>query len=388
MFQKVTIIGAGYVGISLAVLLSKKVEVSIYDIDNKKIKSLKDRQSPITDNQIQSYLSSQKLKLSPTSELDEALLDTNLIILSLPTNFIERFNHFDTSIIEKTLAKLDQRSHETPIVIKSTVPFGFTEKIQKKFKRLKIIFCPEFLREGSALEDNINPSRIIVGDKSVLGIKIKDFFKSFSKNNPETLLMTSSEAEAVKLFSNTYLANRVSFFNELDSFCLDNNIDSKLVINGVSSDSRIGSFYNNPSFGYGGYCLPKDTKQLLVNFKDTPQSLISSIIESNKIRKDYIAKKIIEMKPKTVGIYRIVMKKDSDNYRDSAILDIKEVLELNQIEVYIFEPFLDLDSDEFNTIESLDEFKSKSEIIIANRIDEDIEDSVSKVFTRDVFKDN
>ena len=390
--KNVLIFGAGYVGTSLAVLFAQSHYVTLIDLDDKKIKQLKNCISPIQDDLIQEYLSSKKLNLQASTSYANFFKESEIIILAVPTNFIEEINSFDTSIIEgliKSISKLTLiGSERKTVIIKSTIPIGFTDKLNKIYKNLNIIFIPEFLREGMALYDNLYPSRIIIGsDAPECADVCGDLFKSVALNNPEVIKMSSSEAESVKLFANTYLANRVSFFNELDSFCIEKNLNPKNIIDGISSDSRIGNFYNNPSFGYGGYCLPKDTKQLLSNYDDTPNDLIKAIIASNKTRKEYIAKKIIEKNPKIVGIYRLTMKSGSDNFRDSAILDIIKILELNSIHIIVFEPLLD-DSKDLNICNNLEEFKSYSELIITNRKDKTLNDVKEKVYTRDIYNDN
>lgn len=385
MINRVLVFGAGYVGLSSAVLLSQYINVTVVDIDKKKIKLLKENISPISDSLIQEFLDRKKLSLSFESEVGD-ISDKDIIILALPTNFNDKLNAFDTSILENTIKQISNHSKKLTIIIKSTVPVGFSNKMQKKYPCLQIIFMPEFLREGSAIEDNINPDRLILSSEKLIDNKIIELLLKVVKNEPSIIYMSTAEAEASKLFSNTYLAARVSFFNELDSFCLDNKLNTKNVISGVSSDKRIGNGYNNPSFGYGGYCLPKDTKQLLSNFKSTPQNIFSSIIESNITRKKFLAKKILQSNAKKIGVYKLVMKEGSDNFRESAILDLLKILKKSNHEIFIYEPLIH--EEELmgcKVIESLDNFINESDIIISNRIDKDISHATYKVFSRDVF---
>lgn len=391
LIRKISIIGAGYVGFSLAVLLSQKKEVSIFDTDRSKLKIIQNKKSPIQDDQIDNFLENKNLNLYVANTLIESIINSDLIILALPTNYSIENDSLDTSIIEETISSIVQVQASVPILIKSTVPIGFTKKIQSLNPHSKIVFSPEFLREGNALFDNLEPQRIIIGDKTNFGNQIANLFLEFTSNKPNILLMESSEAEAVKLFSNTYLASRVSFFNELDTFALEHNFDSKAIIDGVTSDSRIGKGYCNPSFGYGGYCLPKDSKQLESNFESIPQEIISSIILSNSARKRYIANYVITRKPKVLGIYRLIMKKGSDNYRDSAVLDIILMIKKldTSIRIIVYEPLstnqqiigCDLYSSSTNFLES-------STLILANRMDDLLLPYKEKVFTRDVYGEN
>ena len=390
--QNILIFGAGYVGTSLAVLFAQYHNVALIDLDKKKIKQLKNSISPIKDKLIQEYLSSKKLNLRLSTSYKEFFKESDIIILAVPTNFMEEINSFDTSIIEDLIESFSKLivtdSEKKTVIIKSTVPIGLTTKLNKIYKNLNIFFIPEFLREGKALHDNLYPSRIVIGsDASECAQEYGNLFKSIALNNPKIFKMSASEAESVKLFANTYLATRVSFFNEIDTFCMEENLNPKNIIDGISSDTRIGNFYNNPSFGYGGYCLPKDTRQLLSNLDQIPNELIKATIESNKKRKEYIAKKIIEKNPKVVGIYRLVMKSGSDNFRDSAIIDIIKILELNSIHIIVFEPLLN-DLQDFNICNNLEEFKSCSELIITNRNDKVLNDVKEKIFSRDIYNDN
>lgn len=381
------IFGAGYVGTSLSILLSQKFQVTLIDIDSKKINKLKLNISPIEDSLIQKFLDNKDLNIIYSTKFEDFIADTDLVILALPTNFIDKKNSFDTNILEDVISKVYEYSDDIPMLIKSTVPIGFTSNIQNKYKNIKIFFSPEFLREGMALEDNLKPSRIIIGgeqSQSDIYYNVSKIFKKCCLNDPPILFMTSNEAESVKLFSNTFLALRVSYFNELDSYCIDKDLDPKNVIDGVSLDSRIGDYYNNPSFGYGGYCLPKDTKQLLSNFNNIPQNLIDSVVDSNSTRKNYIASRILSLKPKKIGVYRLIMKKGSDNIRESAIFDIIKILTKKNIEIIVYEPLLKSFED-LKIITSLDVFKKESDIVVSNRMHADIADIKNKVFTRDIY---
>lgn len=387
--MKITVVGTGYVGLSNAMLFSKQHEIVALDIDEKKVNLLNNKISPIQDDLIQKYLLEAK-NFKATLSKDEAFNNAELIIIATPTNYDEEKNFFDTTSIESVLDELFRLKCKSIILIKSTIPVGFTENIKEKYTSLNIIFSPEFLREGKALYDNLYPSRIVVGDKSQDGLMVGELFKTASlKKDVEVLLLDSTEAEAVKLFSNTYLAMRVAYFNELDSYCSVRNLNTKDIINAVGLDPRIGTHYNNPSFGYGGYCLPKDTKQLLANYQDIPQNLIAAIISSNKTRKDFIAEQILKKKPKVVGIYRLVMKQGSDNFRQSAIQSIMKRLTANGVDVIIYEPCLE-DDVYFTSkvISELETFKKLSDVIIVNRMSSEIYDVEHKVYTRDIFGDN
>jgi len=388
LFNKITIIGAGYVGFSLAVLLSQEKEVSLFDIDRLKLKHIDNKKSPLRDQNIDKFFANKTLRLKTNYDLTDAVSDSDLIILALPTNFSESTKFFDTSQLDSVISKISEKNINSPILIKSTVPQGYTQRLQAQYPDFPIIFSPEFLREGNALEDNLNPSRIIVGNTELLGLKIAELFASFASNDPEIFLMESGEAEAVKLFSNAYLATRISFFNELDTFALASNLDSQSIIDGVTSDPRIGAHYCNPSFGYGGYCLPKDTKQLESDFGDLPQELFSSIIRSNISRKKYIAHYVASLDKKVIGIYLLAMKKNSDNFRESSIVDVIQALkELDKnITILIYEPLVNLSSMfDCEVVSSLQFFKQKSEIILANRPDASLDDVTEKVFTRDIY---
>lgn len=386
---KIAVIGLGYVGLSNAMLFALKHDVIALDIDDTRVQLLQQRKAPIQDELIERYLA-KEINFQATLDSTLAYANAEVIIVATPTNYDEQTNYFDTSSIEQVLKDLNHQNSQAIIVIKSTIPVGFTQKMQAQYPNLKIVFSPEFLREGKALLDNLYPSRIVVGDTSEIGQKIGALFKSGSlKEDVDVLLMDATEAEAVKLFSNTYLAMRVAYFNELDTYCASRGLNSKDIISAVGKDPRIGTHYNNPSFGYGGYCLPKDTKQLLANYQDVPQTLISAIIQSNTTRKDFIAEQIVKKAPETVGIYRLVMKAGSDNFRQSAIQGIMKRLKAKGIRVVVYEPVLQ-ESSFFGSdvISDLAEFKQQSDIIIANRIVSDLDDVLEKVFTRDLFGDN
>ena len=384
--MKIAVAGTGYVGLSLATLLSTSNEVVALDIIEEKVKMINNRVSPIKDKYIEKYFKEKELNLKATLDYMEAFTDAKYIIICTPTNYNDKLNNFDTSSVEDILKKALSLNVDSTIIIKSTIPVGYTKAIRKKYNSNNIIFSPEFLREGHALYDNLYPSRIIVGDKSNKGKEFANLLKNVSlKENVEIKLMDSTEAEAVKLFSNTYLAMRVAYFNELDTYAEENNLNTRDIIDGVCLDPRIGSHYNNPSFGYGGYCLPKDTKQLLANYKDIPEELIKAIVKSNETRKKYIADKILESNPKVVGIYRLTMKSSSDNFRASAIISIINLIK-DKTKVIIYEPTLNKDKYEnIEVIKSLDEFKNKADIILANRLEDEIKNVTEKIYTRDIY---
>lgn len=383
----ITVVGIGYVGLSLATLLSQRHNVVAFDIVQSKIDMINNRISPINDEYIEKYLKEKELNLIATNNKEEAFINADYIIVCTPTNYDSDKNYFDTSSVEEIIKEVVKRKLDSTIVIKSTIPVGFTEKIRLKYKKNNIIFSPEFLREGMALYDNLYPSRIVVGDKGENGMTFANTLRDLSlKEDVSVKLMNSTEAEAVKLFSNTYLALRISFFNELDTYAIEKGLNAKDIIDGVCLDSRIGDFYNNPSFGYGGYCLPKDTKQLLANYDNIPQNLIGAIVNSNATRKKYIADKILERNPKVVGIYRLTMKKNSDNFRQSAIQDVISLLKKRKIEILIYEPTLLCESyDECSICNELNNFFNKCDIILANRYDECLKNVSDKVYTRDLF---
>ena len=390
--MKIAVAGTGYVGLSLATLLSQKYEVVALDVISEKVEKIKKRVSPIQDEYIEKFFKEKKLNLKATLDYKEALKGAKFVIISTPTNYDDKTNFFDTSLVEDIIKKCIEVCDptETTMVVKSTIPVGFIENMKKKYQIDNIIFSPEFLREGQALYDNLYPSRIIVGEKSKRAREFAFLLNSCAiKENIDVKYMNSTEAEAVKLFANTYLALRVAYFNELDTYAELKGLNTKDIIEGVCLDPRIGNHYNNPSFGYGGYCLPKDTKQLLANYKDVPQNIIGAIVKSNDTRKHHIVDMILSKKPKIVGIYRLTMKSGSDNFRASAIQNVMLGLKLKGVNVQIYEPTLKDDFFEGYRVEhNLDNFKNTSDIIIANRIDEEIEDEIHKVYTRDLFRNN
>ena len=385
--MRITVVGAGYVGISLAVLLARQHSVILVDILQYKVDQINRGVSPIKDADISDYLVSGELDLKATSDTNTAFNLSDMVIIATPTNYDAKTNYFDTSSVENAVELSHSNNPKSPIFIKSTVPVGFTEKYRQRMGIENLYFSPEFLREGQALKDNLYPSRIIVGDRGTNGRLFSQLLKDVSLDRDAPILLTdSSEAEAIKLFSNTYLAMRIAFFNELDSYALNSNMDTEQIIHGIGLDPRIGNFYSNPSFGYGGYCLPKDTKQLLANYQSVPNNIIKTIVESNITRKDFIAQCIVETNPSVVGIYRLVMKAGSDNFRTSAVQGIMKRIKAKGIDVIIYEPTMD-EAYFFNSpvITDLEKFKSTSSIIIANRKTEELADVEDKVFTRDLF---
>ena len=387
--MKIKVFGAGYVGLSNAVMLASKHAVEVIDIDKEKVKLLKSGISPFKDKSINKFIKKNKINLTYSSHFPNNLSNSKVIIICTPTNFEDELGHFDTKTIEGILRKLKKSNYKNLVVIRSTVPIGFTKKMQARFKEFEIAFFPEFLREGSALHDLHYPSRIICGSKSTKAKKFMGTLRDASlKKNIHCIVTSSSEAESIKLFSNTYLAMRVAFFNELDTFSKINNLNTKEIIEGVSLDSRIGNFYNNPSFGYGGYCLPKDSKQLKSNFKNAPQEIIKSVINSNNKRKKFIAEEILSKNIKNIGIYRLSMKSGSDNWRESAIIDVLMMLKGPNRRIIIFDPdYYQNKFRGFKVEKNFDAFVKESEIIIANRLDKRVE-GIRKVFSRDIFKEN
>lgn len=386
--MKITVVGTGYVGLALATLLSQDNEVIALDVNKEKVALINKRVSPIKDKEIQSFFKSKKLNLLATCDKEKAYKNSKFVFVATPTNYDEKKNYFDTSSVVSVIKDSIKYNPKATIIIKSTIPVGFTEDIKKKVKFNNIIFSPEFLREGKALFDNLHPSRIIVGSKDKNAKELGSLLKKHSLDkNTKVIYTNSTEAEAIKLFSNTYLALRVSYFNELDTYASMKGLNSSEIIKGISLDPRIGDFYNNPSFGYGGYCLPKDTKQLLANFRGVPQNVIKAIVESNKTRKQYIIDEIVKKKPKIVGIYRLAMKSDSDNYRASAIIDVIKGIKKKKIKVIIYDPSIK-EKNIFgcDVIKELKEFKSKSSIILANRFNKELEDTKNKVYTKDLYK--
>lgn len=385
--MKIAVAGTGYVGLSLATLLSKNNEVIALDIVPEKVEKINNRISPIQDEYIEKYFKEEKLNLRATLDYQEAFKNAEFIIISTPTNYDDEKNYFDTSSVEDIIKKVISMNLNTTMIIKSTIPVGFVEKMKKKYEIENILFSPEFLREGKALYDNLYPSRIIVGEKSKRAEKFANLLLDASlKKDVIVKYMNSTEAEAVKLFANTYLALRVSYFNELDTYAEIKGLNTQDIIEGVCLDPRIGTHYNNPSFGYGGYCLPKDTRQLLANYKDIPQTMIKAIVDSNDIRKQHIADMVLSRKPKVVGIYRLTMKSGSDNFRASAIQSVIELIRGRGVDVIIYEPTLKVDEFEGLKVEhELDNFKSESDVIIANRYDKELDSVNEKVYTRDLF---
>ena len=384
--MKIIVMGMGYVGLSNAVLLAQTNEVIGLEIDPKKVEAINNKKSPLKDDYIIDYLANKDLNLIAKTSGEEDFKNADLVILALPTNYDETTQYFDTSFLDDAIKMIKDIRSDLPILIKSTIPIGYTEDKNKEYDCENIIFSPEFLREGRALYDSLNPSRIIVSDETNLGKIIAKLYKDEALNEPDVFLMGRGEAEAVKLFANTYLAMRVAFFNELDNFALAKDLDSKSIIDGVSADPRIGNHYNNPSFGYGGYCLPKDSKQLYANFENIPSALFKAIVDSNEVRKDYVSSDILLKNPKRIGVYRLVMKKGSDNFRKSAIFEVINKLKESGADIVIYEPNLEGDDFEgMKLIRDLEDFK-KADLIIANRVEDDLKDVKDKLYTRDLFE--
>lgn len=387
--MKIAVIGTGYVGLSNAILLAQHHTVTAVDIVADKVDKINKRISPIVDKEIEDYLANKELNLQATTDLEKGVEEAEFIFVATPTDYDPKSNYFNTSSVDTVISQVSRINPSAIIVIKSTIPVGYTANKQAE-GYTQLIFVPEFLREGKALYDNLYPSRIVIGEISERAKKLSEILSACAlKRDIPVLFTNSTEAEAIKLFSNTYLATRVAFFNELDSYALTKGLDSKSIIEGVTLDPRIGHFYCNPSFGYGGYCLPKDTKQLLANFKDVPENMIRAVVEANRTRKDFISKLILDKKPKTVGIFRLIMKSGSDNFRASAIQGVMRRLAEAGVRIYIFEPTLK--DDRFFSaavVRNLSDFKNLSDLIVTNRWSEELSDVKDKVFTRDLFHNN
>lgn len=383
--MKIAVAGTGYVGLSIATLLAQHNEVVAVDVVKEKVEKINRKESPIEDNEIKDYL--QKVDLKATLDWESAYSSADFVVVAAPTNYDDTTNHFDTSAVEDVIGKVLKSGNAT-IVIKSTIPVGYTKEIKQKYKTDRIMFSPEFLREGKALYDNLYPSRIVVGEKSERARVFANLLKEGAiKKDVEVLFTDSTEAEAIKLFANTYLALRVSYFNELDTYCEVKGLNTEEIIKGIGLDPRIGTHYNNPSFGYGGYCLPKDTKQLKANYQNVPEELITAIVSSNRTRKEHIATQILKKNPQTVGIYRLTMKANSDNFRASAIQDVMKILRGEGVEVVVYEPTLNVgEFCKYRVEKDLEKFKQECDFIVVNRYSAELDDVAEKVYTRDIFK--
>lgn len=390
MSSTISVVGLGYVGLSNAILLSQHNRVIAIDTDKNRVRLVNERKSPIHDREIIDYLKNKKLDLEATTDIAYAFHNADIVIVATPTDYDEEKNYFNTSSVESVIEQVLSLNPSALIVIKSTIPVGYVNSIRERFNSENIIFSPEFLREGKALYDNLYPSRIIVGEQSERAERFANLLlQGALKKDVAVLLVNPTEAEAIKLFANTYLAMRVAFFNELDTYAEIKGLDSKQIIEGIGLDPRIGSHYNNPSFGYGGYCLPKDTKQLLANYVDVPNNIISAIVNANSTRKEFVVNQILSKNPRTVGIFRLVMKSGSDNFRSSAVQSIIEKLKFNNVRIVIYEP--SLDCDQFNgcmVVNNLITFKQNCDVIVSNRLEDDLLDVIDKVYTRDIFNNN
>lgn len=384
--MKIAVAGTGYVGLSIATLLAQHNDVTAVDIIKEKVEKINRKESPIEDKEIKEYL--QKVELKATLDWESAYSTADFVVVAAPTNYDDTTNHFDTSAVEDVIGKVLMVSEKAVVVIKSTIPVGYTKEIKQKFNTDRIIFSPEFLREGKALYDNLYPSRIVVGEKSERAKVFANLLKEGAiKKDVEVLFTDSTEAEAIKLFANTYLALRVSYFNELDTYCEVKGLNTEEIIKGIGLDPRIGTHYNNPSFGYGGYCLPKDTKQLKANYQNVPEELITAIVSSNRTRKEHIANMILARKPEVVGIYRLTMKANSDNFRASAIQDVMRILRGEGVEVVVYEPTLNVgEFCKYRVEKNLNKFKEECDVIVVNRYSAELDDVAEKVYTRDIFK--